>query len=191
MCLCTSLEQTWELSTKTQISTDNFFCLHGKEIGGYKTTTHTHQKKNHRFYFRTKYPRNNWRLFSHGCGLFKSLNCEHGRCCYSCRQALGLNAVIPVHFCTMFQVRKSKCSHRSESERFIISVVQVENHGKKIDHSGCANKWEWVSVNGSRIGLVSPKRKNLVGHLKLYVWFKKHKKTKTAAQPQTATYFSV
>ena len=136
MCLCTSLEQTWELSTKTQISTDNFFCLHGKEIGGYKTTTHTHQKKNHRFYFRTKYPRNNWRLFSHGCGLFKSLNCEHGRCCYSCRQALGLNTVIPVCFCTMLWLRKTF----SESETFTKTAARVINCGEMFNYCGCANK---------------------------------------------------
>ena len=31
-------------------------------------------------------------------------------------------------------------------------VGQVVNCGEKFDEYGCANKWEWISVNGSRIG---------------------------------------
>ena len=33
-------------------------------------------------------------------------------------------------------------------------VGQVVNCGEKFDEYGCANKWEWISVNGSRIGLL-------------------------------------
>ena len=44
-------------------------------------------------------------------------------------------------------LRKSECSKSFESERFTILVAQVENCGEKFDD--CANKWEWVSVNGS------------------------------------------
>ena len=89
---------------------------------------------------------------------------EHSHCCHSCRQALGFNAVIPTRFYAVFQPRNSDCSESSESDRFSILVTRAENCGKKIDDCGGANKWEWVSVNGSRTGLVSQRHKNLVGH---------------------------
>jgi len=48
--------------------------------------------------------------------------CAHSCCCYSCGQALVLNAVIPAHFYAMFQLRKSKSF---ESERVTMSVTRV------------------------------------------------------------------
>ena len=97
------------------------------------------------------------------------LNCEHSRCCYSCRQALGFSAVIATCFYAIFQLRKSDCSESSESERFSILVTRAENCGQKTDDCGGANKWEWVLINGSWTGLVSQRHKNLVGHSKLFV----------------------
>ena len=44
-----------------------------------------------------------------------------------------------------------------------MSIAQVVNHGKKFD-CGCANKWEWLSVNGSQIGLVCLRREKPLGH---------------------------
>ena len=93
--------------------------------------------------------------------------------CYSHRQALGLNTVVPTHFCAMFQRRKSKCSESFENERFTMVVARVVNRGKIFDDCGCANKWEWVLVNGSRIGLVGWRCEKLEGNLKfsLYMQF--------------------
>ena len=54
-----------------------------------------------------------------------------------------------------------------ESERFIMSVARVVNRCEKFDDYGCANKWEWISVNDSRIGLVGRRREKPVGHLTL------------------------
>ena len=51
--------------------------------------------------------------------------------------------------------KKSKCCE-SETERFTMSVFRVVNHGKRFHNCSCANKWEWVSVTGSQIGLVTP-----------------------------------
>lgn len=45
-------------------------------------------------------------------------------------------------------------NNESETERFTMSVFRVVNHGKRFDNCSCANKWEWVSVTGSQIGLV-------------------------------------
>ena len=85
--------------------------------------------------------------FTHGCCMFWSFNCEHGHCCYSCRQALGLNAVIPTCCYAMFCLRKSKRSESFENERFTLSVAWVVNCGEKFGNCGCSNKWEWISVN--------------------------------------------
>ena len=53
--------------------------------------------------------------------------------------------------------KKSKCCEsESETERFTMSVFRVVNHGKRFHNCSCANKWEWVSVTGSQIGLVTP-----------------------------------
>ena len=78
-------------------------------------------------------------------------NCEHG--CYSCWQALGMNAAIPTHFCVKFQHTKSKSK---PSERFTTSVTQVVNCGKKFNDCGWANKWKWkqVTANSRLIGRV-------------------------------------
>ena len=63
-----------------------------------------------------------------------------------------------------------------------MSVVPVVNCGEKFDDCGCANKWEWVSVNGSQIGLVGRGREKPVGHSKLHLFvravFKNKQKTK-------------
>ena len=40
--------------------------------------------------------------------------------------------------------------------------MKVVNRGEMFDDCGFANKWEWVSVNGSRIGLVG-RREQPVG----------------------------
>ena len=65
----------------------------------------------------------------------------------------------------MFWLRKSKCSESFET----ISVVRAENCGEKFDNCGCANKWEWVSVNSSQTGQVSRRHEKPVGHLKLHL----------------------
>ena len=59
--------------------------------------------------------------------------------CYSHGQALGLNAVIPTHFCTMFWLGKGECSESFKSERFTMIVAQVVNCGEMFDNSNCAN----------------------------------------------------
>ena len=46
-------------------------------------------------------------------------------------------------------------------------VAQVVNHGKIFDDGSSTNKWEWISVNDSRIGLVGRRREKPVGHLTL------------------------
>ena len=79
----------------------------------------------------------------------------------------------------MFQLRKSKCSKGFESKRFTISVAWVVNCGEKFDDCSCANKWEWISVNSSQIGLVSRRWEKPVGHSKLHLFgckAYKHKK---------------
>ena len=72
--------------------------------------------------------------------------------CYSCRQALGMNAAIPTHFCVKFQHTKSQSK---PFERFTTSVTQVVNCGKKFNDCGWANKWKWKQViaNSRLIGL--------------------------------------
>ena len=47
------------------------------------------------------------------------------------------------------------------------SSCRVVNRCEKFDDCGCANKWEWISVNDSRIGLVGRRRGKPVGHLTL------------------------
>ena len=64
----------------------------------------------------------------------------------------------------MFQLGKSECSESLESERFTISVSRVVNRGEKFDDCGCGNNCEWISVNGSRIGLVDRRREKPLGH---------------------------
>ena len=49
-------------------------------------------------------------------------------------------------------------------------VTRVVNHGKKFSCCGCANKWEWISVNGNQIGVVSWRCEKLVGHSKLHLY---------------------
>ena len=60
-----------------------------------------------------------------------------------------------------------------------MTVARVLTRGEMFDDCGCANKWEWVSVNGSRINLVG--REKPVGHSKLrsYVRLKQTKNTTT------------
>ena len=57
--------------------------------------------------------------------------------------------------------------------------------------TGCANKWEWVSVNGSWTGLVGRRHEKSVGHskLRLYMFnfFSFFFFFLTAAQSQTMT----
>jgi len=43
-------------------------------------------------------------------------------------------------------------------------VAQVVNHGKMFDDCSSTNKWEWISVNISLIGLVSWRCEKQVGH---------------------------
>ena len=89
--------------------------------------------------------------------------------CYSCRQALGLNAVSPTCFCTMFWLRKSKCSEIFENEGFTMTVARVVNHGEMLDDCSCASKWWWVLVNGSCIGLLSQRCEKPEGSSKLHL----------------------
>ena len=63
----------------------------------------------------------------------------------------------------MFWLRKSKCF-----EWKTMMVARVVNC-EMFDDWGCANKWEWVSVNGSWIGLVSRRHEKPV--LCLYLRF--------------------
>ena len=79
-----------------------------------------------------------------------------------------------------------------------MTVARVVTRGEMFDDCGCANKWEWVSVNGSRINLVGRRREKPVGHSKLcsYVRFKKNerrkrkeKKREKTAEPQTDIIF--
>ena len=53
-----------------------------------------------------------------------------------------------------------------------MSVTRFVNCAEKFDTCSHADKWEWVSVNGSWIGLVGLLK------LLLYVRFEKHKKQK-------------
>ena len=66
-----------------------------------------------------------------------------------------------------FRLRKSECSESLESERFTMSVAWVVNCGEKFDNCSWANKWEWISVNGSQIGRVGRRREKPLGRLKL------------------------
>ena len=68
---------------------------------------------------------------------------------------LVLNTVIPTCFYAIFWLKKRECSGSFESERFTMLVAGVVYRSEKFDKCRCANKWEWVSVNGSWIGLVS------------------------------------
>ena len=58
-------------------------------------------------------------------------------------------------------------------------IAQVVNRGEKVSNGGCANKWEWISVNSSQIGLVSRRWEKPVGYSKLHLFgckAYKHKK---------------
>ena len=76
---------------------------------------------------------------------------------------------MPTPFCAMFWLRKGECSESFESERLTMLIDLVVNCGEKPNNCGCANKWEWISVNGSRIGLVGWIHEKLVRHLKLHL----------------------
>ena len=65
-------------------------------------------------------------------------------------------------------------------------VIRVVNCGEMCDDCGCANEWEWVSVNISWIGLVSRRHEKPVGLCTCGLFY-----FVTAAQPQTMTYSSI
>ena len=137
-------------------------CLWGKETGG------TKKEKGSTGIGSAPQPCKTDGVHSHaavahlGCLI---VNTTNG--CYSCGQSLGLNTVIPTHFCAMFQLRKSEYSESFESERFTMTVARVVNCGEMFDDCSCANKWEWVFINTSRVSQVGRRCEKLVGHSKL------------------------
>ena len=78
--------------------------------------------------------------------------CSHG-------QALGLNAIIPTHYCVMFWLSNVNVL------KVKMTVAEVVNFGEMFEDCG----WEWVLVNRSQIGLVSQRyekpEENLKRHL--------------------------
>ena len=112
-----------------------------------------------RFLFRTEYSRSIRSAFTRGYRRYWSLNCELCRCLSLSRAGIRLERShsYPLLRPT-FQLSKSECSKRFESERFTMTVARIVNRGEMFCDCGCANKWEWVSVNGSRIGLVGRRR---------------------------------
>ena len=88
--------------------------------------------------------------------------------CFQPVQAWELSAKTQISAAAKQTFRAEKKTFESlESERFIMSVARVVNRCEKFDDCGCANKWEWISVNDSRIGLVGRRREKPVGHLTL------------------------
>ena len=92
-----------------------------------------------------------------------------------------------------FRLRKSECSESLESERFTMSVARVVDCGEKFDNCSWANKWEWISVNGSWISRVGRRCEKPLGHLKLclFVCAVFQNKTKNCcATPNSLMYCS-
>ena len=137
-----SVVQAWELSAKMQIcvAVKLTFCrerkLQGKEIGSTNkkkkgSTGFSSALNNHKTYR----ARSRAAIACLRCVILNTVTC-----CYSRGLATGVNTVILTRFCSMFQLRRSKCYESFESERCTVSVASV-NRGKMFDGCSCANSW--------------------------------------------------
>ena len=59
------------------------------------------------------------------------------------------------HSCRLLhRVLTEESEYAECSERFALSFSRVVSGGEKFNNCACADRWEWVSVKGSQIGVV-------------------------------------